>query len=425
MKEIGIVICNYNKENQVLDCIQSVLESRFQDFDLYVVDNGSTDHSVSAIRSRYGDRLTLLENRENLGGSGGFNTGLRVVYEKGYPFLMCIDNDALLDENAIGSLRDFLLQHEEAGMAGAKIYHLEEPDFVQQFGQRIDFEHFCTESYFYNEYEDGSMPPYLFVDCVAACALMVRRSVVDEIGLMPEDNFLYWDDTEWCYRCNLAGYKVASVGAAVALHAMGAKNETVNTFPTYYAWRNWIRFFLKYTPQDRWEALVETFLESIFQEIYEGLCKEEKKRAQTVMLAYDDAIHGVVGKAGENRIFPLDRNEEPWRRLFSSSDAFCITGENYPGTAQAVKKKAEQLGYKIQWTEHTGDAKEIVICDSIFNVEDLSRQKIYIDINDCILQSEEDVLNVINYNYSKKSFVFAQKPVFFQKIKEYRKKESE
>ncbi len=424
MKEIGIVICNYNKEQQVLECIQSVLESQYQDFDLYVVDNGSTDGSVNAIKENYGNQITLIENKENLGGSGGFNTGLRQVYEKGYSFLMCIDNDALLDERAIGNLHEFLLQHPEVGMAGAKVYHLEAPDYVQQFGQSIDFEHFCTEVPYLNAYEDGSMPEFLYVDCVAACALMVRRSVVDEIGLMPEENFLYWDDTEWCHRCNLAGHKVASVGNAVALHAMGAKKEVENTFPTYYAWRNWIRFFIRYTSEEKIEQMVETFLAGIFQVVYEGLHKGEENKVKTVLLAYDDAIHGITGRAGDNRIFPLDINLEPWHQLFASEKRFYLSAEEYPGTAERIQELAEKLGYSLEWVEEPEQAKEILITHNIFEIDDLSGEKIYIDVNDCILASEDDVLNVINYNYSKRSFIFAQKPVFLQKIKELKEKEN-
>lgn len=424
MKEIGIVICNYNKEKQVLECIQSVLESQYQDFDLYVVDNGSTDRSVQVIKENYGNQLVLIENSENLGGSGGFNTGLRQVYEKGYPFLMCIDNDALLDERAIGNLREFLLQHPEAGMAGAKIYHLEAPDYVQQFGQSIDFEHFCTEVPYLNFYEDGSMPEFLYVDCVAACALMVRRSIVEKIGFMPEENFLYWDDTEWCHRCNLAGYKVASVGNAIALHAMGAKKEIENTFPTYYAWRNWIRFFVQYTPAEKMEQLTEAFLSEIFQVVYQGLHKQEENKVKTVLLAYDDAIHGVTGKAGEHRIFPIDFNEEPWHRLFTLEKRYYLSSENYPETTQRIKDIAESLGYSIEWVDKPESAKEICIVDDIFVVDDLSLEKIYIDVNDCILASEDDVLNIINYNYSRKSFLFAQKPIFLQRIRETKEKEN-
>lgn len=423
MKQIGIVICNYNKKNDALACIRSILESKFQDYDIYVVDNASTDGSAEAIRNAYGEQVTLLVNQENLGGSGGFNTGLRAAFQKGYPYLMCVDNDALLDENAVGNLLAFLQEHPETGIAAAKIYHREAPDYVQQFGQKIDFENFCTDVTYLNAYEDGSMPEYVYTDAVAACALMIRRSVIEKIGFMPEENFLYWDDTEWCYLCNRAGWKVASVGNAMALHAMGAKKELENTFPTYYAWRNWIRFFMRYTEPGDWEAMAGTFLDSMFQIVYEGLHKGEKNRSRTVMLAYDDALHGVTGKAGENRIFTLDTADGPWDKLFSAAPAYVLHTDKYPGTAQDIRDRAERMGYDIRWyetSEAPENTPEIILCDNIFQIEDLSLQKIYIDINDCILASEEDVLDVINYNYSRRTFIEAQKPIFLQKLREQR-----
>ncbi len=423
MKQIGIVICNYNKKNDALACIRSILESKFQDYDIYVVDNASTDGSAEAIRNAYGEQVTLLVNQENLGGSGGFNTGLRAAFQKGYPYLMCVDNDALLDENAVGNLLAFLQEHPETGIAAAKIYHREAPDYVQQFGQKIDFENFCTDVTYLNAYEDGSMPEYVYTDAVAACALMICRSVIEKIGFMPEENFLYWDDTEWCYLCNRAGWKVASVGNAMALHAMGAKKELENTFPTYYAWRNWIRFFMRYTEPGDWEAMAGTFLDSMFQIVYEGLHKGEKNRSRTVMLAYDDALHGVTGKAGENRIFTLDTADGSWDKLFSAAPAYVLHTDKYPGTAQDIRDRAERMGYDIRWyevSEAPENTPEIILCDNIFQIEDLSLQKIYIDINDCILASEEDVLDVINYNYSRRTFIEAQKPIFLQKLREQR-----
>lgn len=418
MKKVGIVICNYNKADCVLDCIQCILESRFQDFDLYVVDNASSDNSVAEIRKHY-PQVTLLVNEENKGGSGGFNRGLRQAYEQGYPYLMCVDNDALLDENAVGSLYEFLENHPEVGMAGSKIYHTEAPDLIQQFGQKIDFEYFCTEVPHLNQVEDGTMPEYLYVDSVAACSLMVRRSTIDRIGFMPEENFLYWDDTEWCHKCNLAGMKVASVGTSKALHAMGAKRESENTFPTYYAWRNWIAFFAKYTPEEDYEKMAKTFLSSIFQIAYEGLHTGMSAKTKTVALACDDALHGVTGRAGENRIFQLDYPDEPFRKLFEASDVYYIETNGYEWLAEELQQKAEQLGYHVQWTEQKEEGVSVIaLCPSIFELEDLSLQKIYIDIEYCILRTEEDAMDVINFNYSKRMYLFAETPVFVQKLKE-------
>lgn len=419
MKKIGVVICNYNKVDKVLECIQCILESVFKDFDLYVVDNASTDGSVQEIERKYRSQVRLIVNKENLGGSGGFNTGLRAAYEMGYEYLMCVDNDAFLDENAIGSLYEFLEEHREVGMAASKIYHYEAPDYIQQFGQRIDFDYFYTEVPHLNMIEDGSMPDFLYVDSVAACSLMVRRSTIDAIGFLPEKNFLYWDDTEWCYLCNQAGMKVASVGASKALHAMGAKKEDVNTFPTYYAWRNWISFFIKYTPEEKRERMITTFLSSIFAEIYVGLHKGEENKARTIMLAYDDALHGIYGKAGENRIFPIDKNDDAYRRLFTSAKAFYLDEGEFPTLGARVKAVPERLGLNVVWAECPGaQVITISLCENIFVLEDLSLSRVYIDIDECILQTEDDVLDVINYNYSKRSFLFAQKPLFRQKIKE-------
>lgn len=70
MKRVGAVICNFNKKEDVLNCIQSVLESKYTDYDLYVVDNASSDGSAEASSEKYGSQVTVLVNAENLGGFG-------------------------------------------------------------------------------------------------------------------------------------------------------------------------------------------------------------------------------------------------------------------------------------------------------------------------------------------------------------------
>ena len=76
MKKIGIVICNYNKQDYIIRCIESVFASTIQDFDVYVVDNASTDASVKTIEEAFGSKVQMIVNKENLGGSGGFHVGV-------------------------------------------------------------------------------------------------------------------------------------------------------------------------------------------------------------------------------------------------------------------------------------------------------------------------------------------------------------
>lgn len=374
-KPIAAVICNYNKSHYVTDCIQSVLESAFTDFDVIVVDNASTDDSVKCIKEKYAGKVTLLENTENLGGSGGFNTGIRYALQKEYSYVWCLDNDVLVDENAIGELYAFLESHAEAGMAGSKVYHMEVPDYVQQFGIEVD-----------------------------------------------------WDDTEWGIRCNLAGYKVASVGASKVLHCMGAKKESVNTFPTYYAWRNWIQFFIKYTKEENLEKMCESFLEGMFEIVYDGWYKGEINRSKTVMYAYDDAIHGVTGKAGENRIFELDKNQDKLKGLLEGVSTVKIKVQNEELYTEELEAQILEINPQIQiWIEGRDDnANELcrrtfVLCRNIFTIKDFSLKDIFVDIEGRILATEEDVLKVLNKEYSYQMFLFTQKPLFMEQAKKLRR----
>ena len=174
-------------------------------------------------------------------------------------------------------------------------------------------------------------------------------------------------------------------------------------------------FFAIYTPEEKLGQMAEAFLGMIFQNVYEGLHSGCKNRTKTIMLAYDDAIHGKMGRAGENRIFDLDFHLEPFHRLFKGKDKIYLESNGYEQMADWIRNLAGKLGYDITWLERQEDGVPIIsFCESVFKLEDLSRQKIYIDLSDCIFETEEDALDVINYNYSKRSFIFAQKPVFLE-----------
>lgn len=132
--------------------------------------------------------------------------------------------------NAVGELVKFLDSHDDTGIAASIILNLENPDTIQNFGQTIDFQSFSTEPLYVNEYFTNELPEVNFSDAVPACSLMIRKSITDKIGFLPKDFYLYWDDTEWCTRVRELGYKVASVKASQALHAMGAREKTFRLF---------------------------------------------------------------------------------------------------------------------------------------------------------------------------------------------------
>ena len=404
MNPIGVVICNYNKKEFVLQCIQSVLESKVHNFDIYMVDNASTDGSVEAVRKNYGEQVTILENKENLGGSGGFNTGLRVVRDKGYSYFMCLDDDASVDENAINELYEYMEKNPDVGMAGARVYHRQFPDYIQQCGLMIDFEHCQAHTLYADRLEDGSLPEVVECDTVATCAVMIRGDAIrtTDVGIMPEDNFIYWDDMEWGHRMHLAGYRTVTLARAAALHQMGANVKKPTTFLNYYMWRNRANFFMKYTPEDKLETMSVQALGDFFHAIYESMYRCEHNNMRSITAAYYDAVGGIRGKAGENRILPNDANDDKLIQYMQNKKSYFIQSDGHEEDERYLKNFLEE------YCPYCKPVKE----NDIFGVKDLSLKKIYIDPYRNAILDEEDCEAVKNYAYSKMFFIYMNQSAF-------------
>lgn len=431
-QKIGIVICNYNKKHFILPCIESVFNSSMNDFDVYVVDNASTDGSADAIEAAYGGRVTLIRNEENLGGSGGFNTGLAAARQRGYAYYMCVDNDIVMDEHNIENLYTFLETHGDVGIVGSKICRMQHPERLQELGAKLNFEN-CTHEPCYKDHLDQSeLPEVQYCDYVPACSLMVRDEVLDRIGLLPRENFIYWDDMEWCYRAKLAGYQVAAYREAKVLHDMGT-NSGDTYFSTYYFWRNRIRFFRRYTPKEKREPAMAALLENFFQTMYGCYYKGKKNQISIMMHALDDAVHDHTGKAEEGIILPKDRIDDRAAALLEAHRKIAVRFNGDHKLLQDILKKQQKVnpsaevcissddvdevqkqnpGYTVVRAEQVSaqaqndqQTLQLVMCEHVSRVEDTSLQQVYIDPYSNLLENERDLQHFAGYQYNRDLFL--------------------
>lgn len=408
MKAIGIVICNYNKADYVCRCIESVLDSDMDNFDIYMVDNASEDNSVEMVTERFGDKVTILENSENLGGSGGFNRGIRKVLEEGYEYLMCLDNDVKVAKEAVRSLYEFLKRNPKVGMAGSKVYHMHEPEYIQQMGLNIHFKNCSAETLYADRKDSPDIPEVVYCDTVAACSLMMPTRVVKKVGLMPEDNFIYWDDMEWGYLVKKAGYKVAACGGSKVYHEMSANVRRENTFSTYYLWRNRLHFFMKYTKRELWEQMSFYQLRSVFDGVYESMYREEHNVAKTIMSAFLDAMMFVRGKASPDKILTNDGNQDKVNRLLHGLHKVYVEDTEGFGLEDVLKK----MGQNISIVDRERAEKKLRTCRYIMDVTDFSMEYVYIDQYWNILLDKGDAEVVKNYGYSLQLFLYMHQNTF-------------
>lgn len=423
MKRVGIVICNYNKCKDVLACIESVLKSDFRAFDLFVVDNASTDGSSEAIKEQYQDeQINLIQNQENLGGSGGFDTGVRKLYQLGYEYIMCLDNDVILDRKAVSALYNFMEEHKEVGITGSKVYHTEAPEYIQQFGLNLDFERYCAETLYADCYDDGTVPEIIYCDTVATCSVMVRREAVEKAGVMPEENFIYWDDMEWGYCIGQAGYKVAAYGKSKVWHRMGAMQSGKSSFVNYYLWRNQIHFFMKFTPKEKIENMSVHILQEVFDALYESMYRGQHNAMNTIRYAFDDALHMVRGKAEAYKLLGQDEEEQRLEKIATGIQKFFIEENEYKDNALYLEKLLLKINPALIKTERQEEADAIFsMCDYVMQIKGIKKDRIYVDDSMNILENEEDMLLVENYNFSKTLFVYMNQNIFLDTVDKVKK----
>jgi GT2 family glycosyltransferase len=442
-KPIAVVICNWNKKHDLLRCIQSVLESDFQDFDIVVVDNASTDDSVDVIKEVYSSEVTLLSNCENLGGAGGFNAGINWALNRGYKYVHLLDNDVIVDKQAIRESFQFMENNGDVGAVGSKLYSYYEPYRLQELGAEIDWENFYITP-LYKGYLDSSKIP-LIVECdyVPACSVMIRVKAIEKIGLMDEDCFIYWDDIEWFYRMKQAGYRVVSYSKSKVWHKMGAANKT-NTFSTYYFWRNRINFFLNYLDDELLESFAKQIIKETFQAVYMCNYNKQYNVAKTILLAIEDALKGLRGKAPEGRIFEREKNNtfDQFAKFVNNEKRIVlipqcefrvlqsIVGQIGEAKIEAIvanneDKELLELQFptiNIRSVYEKGTLPSIAVYNHVLDADFTNDIDLYVDQYFNVVQSEEDRHYMANYKTMYQIYQNIYFPVLKQRFLDWREK---
>jgi len=257
---ILIIIVTWNKKKYVLELLRSLSDLSYPGdcLDVVVVDNASTDHTVEEIKNQYPD-VHLLVNDENLGGTGGFNTGLANAFKQPaqqYEYLWLLDNDVVVHRDALTELVAILDNVPEIAVAGSTMMQLTHPWQINEMGAFVDIhngnlilnrhmevvesmrgksvQQLLTGSIdLSRELEDCQS--WMEVDYVAAASLLIRSSVAEAAGLW-DDFFIHFDDVEWCLRIRKMGYGIVASARSLIWHLPGINK--VPTWVMYYDIRN-------------------------------------------------------------------------------------------------------------------------------------------------------------------------------------------
>lgn len=419
---LGIVISNHNMGQKTVESISSVFQSDIDAFQMFVVDMASSDSSVSVIRERFGSQITLICCKEDLGSCGGLNIGIKHALQEGCDYICCLGESVTVEPTALRNMLRFMQSNPNVGMVGGKVYHKHMPHYIQQFGISIDFKNFRAVTLYADCEDTYDIPSVVYCDAVSACAMLVSAAAIEKTGLMPEDNFLYWDDTEWGFRMKQAGFEVAALSDAKMYHSANPMRRCDNTKVNYYLTRNCLNFFMKYTRPEHCTKMSIVLLRSIFESFYLHRMGHAHNMAQSDLTAMNDAIYGLRGMAPASRILENDESGLGFVNFFEEHEAVYMEDDD-PFLEQVIR----QINPDIIFLQlPSPNAVTIVRCESILGIKDFdykldfSDEVVYIDKSYRMLATREDAKLVKNYEASLQLFLYAMQPSVLRRISETR-----
>jgi GT2 family glycosyltransferase len=245
---VGIIILNWNNAPDTLACLASVGELDYPNFQIIVVDNGSSDDSTGMIASQY-PAVDLIRNAGNLGYAEGNNIGIRQALAGGADYVLLLNNDTLVEPGLVSTLIAVAESDERIGIVAPKVYYAADRERIWSAGGRIDWRTGQTWRLRAEEVEqapDSAQPSD--VDFGSGCALCIKRQVIERVGLMDARFFIYYEETDWCVRAQRADFRIVYVPAARIWHKVSATMKTDSPSTAYYMSRNVFLFLRKSLP---------------------------------------------------------------------------------------------------------------------------------------------------------------------------------
>jgi GT2 family glycosyltransferase len=237
MLKVSVIVVNYNREDLVIDCLAALGEQLLKDFEIILVDNGSTDNSLYKIKRvlenrRPSTHIKLVPMSANMGFTGGNLVGLS---ETEAEYVALLNNDTVPDKHWLGSLVNIMETTPDVGICASKmlIYGTDTIDSAGD-GFATSLKGFKRGEWENEgEYDTGE---YVFGACAGAA--LYRRKMIQEIGFFDQDFFLIQEDTDLNLRAQLAGWKVKYVPSAVVYHKVRSTIGHMSDTAIYYSLRN-------------------------------------------------------------------------------------------------------------------------------------------------------------------------------------------
>ena len=260
-----VVIVNWNSKADTLECVQSLQSAGAALDQITVVDNGSSDDSITALQAEFGPELRQVEVGSNSGFAAGTNVGIRLALAENREWLLLINNDTIVHPDFLTQLA--AVRDHGFDVLAPLIYYYDRPDRIWYLADKARFAGLMTVNPFEGRtLAELDLPPAPFpIEFVCGTAMLVRAQVFEKVGLFDESLFMYAEEVDFTLRARQAGYKFAAEPRAIMWHRVSASANRVKAQTRYLRIRNQIWIYRRHSQGlITWTLFVLTSARTLF-----------------------------------------------------------------------------------------------------------------------------------------------------------------
>ena len=300
--KVFVSILSWNGCDDLLHCLENLFLSDYENFEVLVVDNGSTDQSVETVKSRY-PHIKIIQNTTNLGFTGGNNVGMKYATDNGADYVFLLNDDAIVMGDTLSKLVSCSESDKTIGLASPIVYTVDGK--IQFCGSLLDLNETKIHSKISYEH-DGSSNKNGLIDCLWGTALLIKKELIQAIGLLDDRFFAYFEDTDYSVRSHASGFKNIIATEAKVIH----KNTTLQAErPPHYHYlyiRNKYMFFMKYHEHGTFSyfRFIRLYVSEVLYLAGNLRDRDLQNCVDACLTGFWDAISGTSGPPGKNSSVP-------------------------------------------------------------------------------------------------------------------------
>lgn len=242
-RRVAIVVPNWNGREQLDEVLESLEAQRYRDFETIVVDNGSSDGSVSYLAESW-PAVRVVALSDNRGFAAAVNVGIE---RSDAEFVALVNNDVELEPRWLETVVEALDRHPAAGSVASKLIEWSRRNVLDGAGDLVGWDGYCVRRG-KGERDRGQYDSSPRVLSACAAAALYRRRALDDVGPFDESFFAYIEDVDWGLRAQLAGWECVYEPGAVAYHVGGASSSRLSGFELFQCHRNIVSMMVKDFP---------------------------------------------------------------------------------------------------------------------------------------------------------------------------------